>query len=238
MIRLNKKGIPLNYSALSKKSKVHISNKGLPDRLILATESRLFRRTIIFILIFPMIEALLIHVTLYGSQQNVYLYASLFMMAIIIFCLAATKTLVLDSITATSYFEFRLFGIKLRRTKEKLLAKTSIILTPSIHKQNTYQLIIRKQNYVIGKVEEAEETLLFIMRLFQVQTFEQVSQYPDVIPFNNSGITRLLSCKIADTVASNHAIQPLWNSMVWLKILLPLPVFITLGFLLKQLGSD
>ncbi|MFT5704362.1 MAG: hypothetical protein ACI8SK_000308 [Shewanella sp.] len=231
----------MNYSELSINAKVHISDRTLPSRLMLATRALLFTRAFTFMLVVPLIAALFMLVTLNGAQQTLYLYVALFLIVIISFCLATKQNIVLDSITTTSYLELCLFGITLRRSNEHELTKTSMTLSPSVHKENTYQLTIQKQHYVIGKMGETEQALLFIVEHFHIQAFEQVSQYPDVIPFQSHALCEIVSCETDNNPhtegASTHTIEPLWNSAAWLKLLLPLPIFITLGFLLKQFGS-
>ncbi|MEC4728080.1 hypothetical protein HWQ46_21320 [Shewanella sp. D64] len=231
----------MNYAELSKNAKVHISDKTLPDKLMLATKALLLTRAFAYILIFPLLAALLMLVTLKGVQQEFYLYATLFLILLITFFLGAKQHLVLDNLTATTYLEQCLFGIKLRCSKEQALTKTVIVLARSVHKENTYQLTIQKQNYVIGKFKETEQALLFIVERFHLQAFEQVSQYPNEIAFHNHDISEVFSSETTKSPhtggLSTHTIEPLWTSAAWLKLLLPLPIFIVLGFLLKQLGS-
>ncbi|WP_065188336.1 hypothetical protein [Shewanella woodyi] len=220
----------MNYSALSKNAKIHFSDKYLPDRLPLATKTLLFIRDFGFILTIPLVSSLFMAVRLDGTEQNLFISASLLLTFTVITLLATKHQLVLDTLNTQAYLELRTFGIKLKQWKSKSLAKTVITLSPSVHKESSYQLIIEGQHFVIGDLTETEQALRFISSHFQLPAFEQVSQYPEIVPLGELKIS-------SDAQAPSRPIESLWNSTAWLKLLLPLPVFITLGFVLKLFGS-
>ncbi|GAA0697100.1 hypothetical protein GCM10009104_26590 [Marinobacterium maritimum] len=194
-----------------------------------------------------------------GLEQVIYIATSVFLMFFTALALGVRRHLVLDAATRVIQLEKSWWGLGRSVQSRGALASQRAVVALVAELSDGCLLEIAGQKYTIGSLDETRQLAIFLNQYFAVSAFDRVSQWPEEVELQTrretgsindagpegaergaqallvgTGVEYESSAPMADIKAEYASI---WDQRILLKLALPFPFFLMLGWVLSLLAN-
>ena len=231
--------------------------------LKLATKAQYLANAIAVIVLMPMCACVFMAFQSKATEQIAFIIFTVLLFLVSLCTWQYKKLLVLNRLNGSGYVETSFFGISLKKEQRFELEQSEVVIKPFPVLNTVFLFSIQDHDYHLGSYAETEGMVKFISYEFGLIAMDGVTDFPNTIPFKNrysetqQDDSELLECSDQSQVQANQQSKPsvttepakansqsefgnitvdtrnLWSLGIILKLILPLPIFLTIGFILQ-----